>query len=286
MSTLLRRLRTSGRGLFQHLSSHPSPHFPSYSAYECLYHIHSRYLSRTASHGAAAVASTPLPPSAPTGPCPTRAPRLDLPSLSRPALSSSLKPSNRFNHRLPSLSFSSFSSSSFPTSSWPSSTSPHPTDDVPHQTISIPERSLDQIHLTGIQVSSEFDSCPCCISRPCAGQPDAGTSTPGPTNPTTCTLSPRDSRPPSNPLPSAVESALISQLFGRHGVLEEERTLGQVFEVDCTLHAELSRACCTDNVADTINYAQVMKIIDSVFQGKNRTTPRFYRGASVSFPDK
>lgn len=44
---------------------------------------------------------------------------------------------------------------------------------------------------------------------------------------------------------------------GYHGVLEEERRLGQKFVVDIEASADLSRAGATDDLQDTVNYAAV-----------------------------
>lgn len=44
---------------------------------------------------------------------------------------------------------------------------------------------------------------------------------------------------------------------GYHGVLEEERRLGQKFVVDIEASADLARAGQTDDLADTVNYAAV-----------------------------
>lgn len=49
--------------------------------------------------------------------------------------------------------------------------------------------------------------------------------------------------------------------FGYHGVFESERVTGQDFYVDVTLELDLTRASVTDDVADTINYAQVTDLV-------------------------
>lgn len=53
------------------------------------------------------------------------------------------------------------------------------------------------------------------------------------------------------------------EMWARHGVLEQERTVGNTFRVDVTLIADLSRAMASDRVDDTINYALVIDIIKS-----------------------
>ena len=49
--------------------------------------------------------------------------------------------------------------------------------------------------------------------------------------------------------------------FGYHGVFESENTAGQDFFVDVTLELDLSRASETDDVADTVNYAEITDLV-------------------------
>jgi dihydroneopterin aldolase len=49
--------------------------------------------------------------------------------------------------------------------------------------------------------------------------------------------------------------------FGFHGVLPEENKLGQKFIVDAILLLDLQAAGKSDNVADTVSYAEVYEII-------------------------
>ena len=51
------------------------------------------------------------------------------------------------------------------------------------------------------------------------------------------------------------------EMWAQHGVLEQERTVGNTFRVDISLTADLSRAMISDCVEDTINYAGVVDII-------------------------
>ena len=46
-----------------------------------------------------------------------------------------------------------------------------------------------------------------------------------------------------------------------HGVLPEERLLGNTFTVDLTLEADISHAVTTDQLSGTINYAEVYKVV-------------------------
>ena len=55
------------------------------------------------------------------------------------------------------------------------------------------------------------------------------------------------------------------ELFACHGVKESERQLGQVFLLDLIMEADLSAACESDKLEDTINYAQVMDCAAQAF---------------------
>lgn len=45
--------------------------------------------------------------------------------------------------------------------------------------------------------------------------------------------------------------------FGYHGVADHEQRDGQTFVVDVTVHADLSAAAASDDVADTIDYGEL-----------------------------
>ncbi len=49
--------------------------------------------------------------------------------------------------------------------------------------------------------------------------------------------------------------------FGYHGVYEAERANGQDFYVDVELEVDLTRASVSDDVEDTINYAEVTDLV-------------------------
>lgn len=57
------------------------------------------------------------------------------------------------------------------------------------------------------------------------------------------------------------------KLFGHHGVSKQERMIGNEFFVDVEIKYPFIKACLTDSVTDTINYAEVIEIIREV----NRT---------------
>ncbi|MBR5234842.1 MAG: dihydroneopterin aldolase [Bacteroidaceae bacterium] len=49
--------------------------------------------------------------------------------------------------------------------------------------------------------------------------------------------------------------------FAYHGVLPEERQNGNTFVVDLVLDADISRAVCTDELDDTVNYAAAYEVV-------------------------
>lgn len=57
------------------------------------------------------------------------------------------------------------------------------------------------------------------------------------------------------------------QFFGYHGVNPEEGALGQRFSVDVCVQGDLSEAGQTDDLAQTISYSSVAKLVRSVVEG-------------------
>lgn len=55
--------------------------------------------------------------------------------------------------------------------------------------------------------------------------------------------------------------------YGYHGVFQEENKLGQHFYVDLELHLNLETASRTDDLNDTINYAEVHTLTKSIVEG-------------------
>ena len=55
--------------------------------------------------------------------------------------------------------------------------------------------------------------------------------------------------------------------FGHHGVLPEEREAGQQFNVDVTLHLDVSAAAAADDLDRTVNYADVAQDVVDVITG-------------------
>jgi dihydroneopterin aldolase len=54
------------------------------------------------------------------------------------------------------------------------------------------------------------------------------------------------------------------ELFGFHGVLDEERINGQTFFVDVELKLNLNKASSTDNLEDTVDYSKVFGLISDI----------------------
>lgn len=59
------------------------------------------------------------------------------------------------------------------------------------------------------------------------------------------------------------------KLFGYHGVNPDEKKNGQNFFLDITLHINLTNACYSDDIDDTVNYSTVIKHISAVFTEKS-----------------
>lgn len=59
------------------------------------------------------------------------------------------------------------------------------------------------------------------------------------------------------------------RFFGRHGVLPQERELGQVFEVDVELFLDLEAAGENDDLGLTVNYADVFGLVEEVVTGRS-----------------
>lgn len=56
--------------------------------------------------------------------------------------------------------------------------------------------------------------------------------------------------------------------YGYHGVFPEENRLGQQFIVDLDLRLDLSRAAASDDVADTVNYADIHALVKRIVEGE------------------
>ncbi len=54
-----------------------------------------------------------------------------------------------------------------------------------------------------------------------------------------------------------------------HGILPEERRLGQKYEVDVEYSLDIGRAVKTDSLDATINYADVFNTVEEVIKGRS-----------------
>ena len=58
--------------------------------------------------------------------------------------------------------------------------------------------------------------------------------------------------------------------FARHGVLDEEETLGQRFYADAELTVEPEQALEDDSIAGTVDYGVAFRVIESIVTGRRR----------------
>jgi dihydroneopterin aldolase len=56
------------------------------------------------------------------------------------------------------------------------------------------------------------------------------------------------------------------QLYAFHGVLQQEHSVGNHYNIDCKITVDVSRAMQTDEVADTINYAEAVEMISDIMK--------------------
>lgn len=57
--------------------------------------------------------------------------------------------------------------------------------------------------------------------------------------------------------------------FGRHGCHAAERELGQKFSVDIEMNSDLSLACATDDMDDTVDYVAVYNATREIIEGES-----------------
>lgn len=58
------------------------------------------------------------------------------------------------------------------------------------------------------------------------------------------------------------------EFYGYHGALPEENVLGQRFIVDLTIELDLQAAGKTDNLKETVNYADLFFLCQKIVEGK------------------
>ncbi len=68
-----------------------------------------------------------------------------------------------------------------------------------------------------------------------------------------------------------MDKMIISRMeyYGRHGVFEEERRLGQRFYIGLELEMDLSAAGLADDLEKSVNYAEVHETVKSVVEGES-----------------
>lgn len=59
------------------------------------------------------------------------------------------------------------------------------------------------------------------------------------------------------------------EFYGYHGVFPEETKLGQRFGVDLTVELDLSKAGKSDNLEDSINYAELYQTCKEIVEGES-----------------
>lgn len=60
------------------------------------------------------------------------------------------------------------------------------------------------------------------------------------------------------------------EAFGRHGCAEKEQRHGQIFKVDVEMDVDLAKAGASDELADTVDYAAVLSMVEKIVSGKPR----------------
>ncbi|MCA0151227.1 MULTISPECIES: dihydroneopterin aldolase [Rossellomorea] len=60
------------------------------------------------------------------------------------------------------------------------------------------------------------------------------------------------------------------EFYGYHGVFQEENKLGQRFRVSVELHLDLRKSGQSDQLEDSVNYAEIYSITKSVVEGEPR----------------
>ena len=59
------------------------------------------------------------------------------------------------------------------------------------------------------------------------------------------------------------------KIFAYHGVNPEETAIGQWFVLDIEAWADLKNACLTDELTDTVSYADIIKTVKKAMTEKN-----------------
>lgn len=72
------------------------------------------------------------------------------------------------------------------------------------------------------------------------------------------------------------------RVLGTHGVLPEERTRAQPFEVDLDLAVDLGPAASSDRLADTVDYGEVVTTVAALVSGPSFELLEALAGAVAS----
>ena len=59
------------------------------------------------------------------------------------------------------------------------------------------------------------------------------------------------------------------QIYAKHGVFKEERTLGQMFEVDLTLDVSQTKEINDDQINGLVSYAEIIKHLEQIILNNN-----------------
>ncbi len=73
------------------------------------------------------------------------------------------------------------------------------------------------------------------------------------------------------------------ELHGFHGVLEEERRVGQRFLIDLALEPTDDAAAASDRIEDAVDYREVVTVVQAV---SSRTTYRLLEAFATSIADE
>jgi dihydroneopterin aldolase len=85
----------------------------------------------------------------------------------------------------------------------------------------------------------------------------------------TCGFSDKKGSLPCSGTEACMDKIIIEgmRFYGYHGVLAEEKALGQKFTVDAVLYLPLRKAGQSDSLEDTVNYAAVYDRIRDIVTG-------------------
>lgn len=59
------------------------------------------------------------------------------------------------------------------------------------------------------------------------------------------------------------------KIYAYHGVNPEEKIEGQNFILDIICLSDLTKPCISDNVEDTVSYAQIIKLVKKIFTAES-----------------